>query len=488
MIWKIATLVVAVTLAACGGSSGLPAQSFLGDPMAQNANVTSPISHVIIVIQENRSFDNLFDCFKGTDCVKRGKEKVKQGSTYVDQWVKLAEQDLVPTSKNNDIGHCYFSFTTAYDSGKMDGFNLEPNGACPRKPTSAYTPTGTFPYQYINPAEISPYWDMAQQYVLADRMFQTQGSGSFTAHQDLIRGGTVVDSSGDSMIDTPDGDPWGCDSKNPYIKTDLITPGLKWELDTGPPPCSKDFQIGSAAYKTLGDLLDAQQIGWRYYSPCYSGSPEAACKGKCDVNCTDGPGALLNAFDVIYRVRNGPEWGTNVSMPQTNILTDIQNNQLQAVSWVIPSQADSDHPGDTVDHGPQWVASIVNAIGESSYWSSSAIIVLWDDWGGMYDHVAPPGQRDKQGGAGFRVPMIVISPYVAQGKVYHTKYGFGSIIKYVEQNWKLGSLGTTDATSQSILNMFDYGQTPRQFTSIPSSLSIDHFKHEPPSSAPADTE
>jgi phospholipase C len=487
-MWKTCALLALIVLAACGGANNLPS------PVAQSVargTASSPISHVVLIIQENRSFDNLFDCFKGTDCVKRGKERVKKGGKFVDKWIKLSEQDLQrKTGKNPDIGHCYFAWYTAYDAGKMDGFNQEPLNYCPRKWGGQYTHADAYPYEYVNPADITPYWDMAEQYVLADRMFTTQGSSSFTAHQDLIRGGTVVDTTGDSMIDTPSGDPWGCDALSKSTVTDLITPALKWELDAGPFPCSNQFQIGSSSYETLADLLDAKQIGWHYYSPCYIGSPKSGpCGGSCGgSNCDDGAGATLNAFDVIYRVRYGPEWGTNVSMPQTNIFSDIANGQLQPMTWIVPSQDDSDHPGDTTDNGPQWVASLVNAIGESSYWKSTAIVVVWDDWGGLYDHVAPPGNRDMQGGPGFRVPMIVISPYVAQGHVYHTSYRFGSIIKYVEQNFGLPSLGTTDTTSNSIINMFDYSQAPRQFESIPSSLGIDHFKHEPPSSVVADPE
>jgi phospholipase C len=201
----------------------------------------------------------------------------------------------------------------------------------------------------------------------------------------------------------------------------------------------------------------------------------------------------LNAFDVIAPVRYGPEWGNNVSMPQTNILTDIEKSQLPAVSWVIPDQNDSDHPGDTIDRGPEWVASIVNAIGESSYWGSTTIVVVWDDWGGLYDHVkpAPVGKgngRDDQGGLGFRVPMIVISPYAPAGEVSHTQYEFGSILKYVEQNWHLGSLHTTDERATSIGDVLNYNQQPRSFTAIPSHLSADFFKHETPSKFPADPE
>jgi phospholipase C len=234
----------------------------------------------------------------------------------------------------------------------------------------------------------------------------------------------------------------------------------------------------------MRDLLDNAGVSWKYYSPCYKDSGTSGCQGQ---NCTTCIGALLNAFDVIAPVRYGSEWGTNVSMPQTNIFSDISGGSLPAVSWLIPSQNDSDHPGDMVDDGPSWVASVVNAIGESSYWDSSAIIVLWDDWGGLYDHVKPPGKRDDQGGLGFRVPMIVISPYVGQGVVSHTQYEFGSVLKYIEHNWSLGSLGTTDQRANSIGNVFNYNQQPRTFTSIPSSKTKDRFLHEPPS-GPADTE
>ena len=96
---------------------------------------------------------------------------------------------------------------------------------------------------------------------------------------------------------------------------------------------------------------------------------------------------------MIWPVRNGPEWGTNVSWPETNIFNDISNGALPAVSWVIPDDADSDHPGNpAVDNGPSWVASVVNAVGQSRYWNSSVIVVLWDDWGGIYDNGCRPSR------------------------------------------------------------------------------------------------
>jgi phospholipase C len=199
------------------------------------------------------------------------------------------------------------------------------------------------------------------------------------------------------------------------------------------------------------------------------------------------PGAIWNAFDVISPVRYGSEWGTNVDWPEKNVLKDIPNGHLPAVSWVIPDESNSDHPGYPNDTGPSWVSSIVNAVGESSYWNTTAIVVLWDDWGGFYDPVAPP-KHDKQGGPGFRVPAIVISPYAVSGDISQTIYGFGSVVRFIEDTFALGRLGTTDATSKSISNMLNYSQKPRAFKPITSKYSRNYFLHQKPSGLPVDTE
>ena len=197
---------------------------------------------------------------------------------------------------------------------------------------------------------------------------------------------------------------------------------------------------------------------------------------------------LLDAFDVIYPVRFGPEWGTNVSWPETNIFSDIAGNTLPAVSWVIPSDDASDHPNQPCkcDTGPDWVASIVNAVGESKYWNSSVIVIVWDDWGGFYDHVPPRQYKGVEGGLGFRVPMLILSPYAIAGSgsqggyVSHTEYEFGSILKYVEENWGSSNLGTTDARAKnSIADVLNYSQSPRSFTKIPSSRTKDFFINRP---------
>ncbi len=467
-----------LALGACGGTASLPTRTPV-EPEGRSAS--SPIKHVVLIVQENRSFDNFFALFPGAHGATRGRAKEPKGNGYVDKWVTLKASPLIIST---DLQHCHNAFVTDYDGGKMDGFYLEGKGSCP---TGA--PAETLPYQYVQESQIKPYWEIAKHWVLADEMFQTQGSGSFTAHQDLIRGGTCIEACGapssktKNLVDNPTYWPWGCDAHK-SVRTYTIN--VDGQVDGGGPfPCTNKFPIKSAGYVTLRDVLDAAGVSWKYYTPCFS-TKQSGCSPSSD--CTSGQdncdGNLLDAFDVIYPVRYGAEWGSNVSWPETNIFTDIKKDALPAVSWVIPEDDENDHPGEAHDDGPQWVASVVNAIGKSPYWKSSAIIVIWDDWGGFYDHAVPPQYKDVQGGLGFRVPMMVVSPFAiagsgGKGYISHTPYEFGSILKYIEQNWNLGSLGTTDARAASISDVFNYAQTPRAFLKIRSKQSPQYFISKP---------
>jgi phospholipase C len=458
-------LIAVLGLSSCAsGSSNATAGSTLPSwllPAAGSGSGGSSnyISHVVVVIQENRSFDDLFATFPGARGATEGLEKLPSG----DQYVPLKEVDL---DSPCDWSHSWQNYVKDWDKGKMDEFNLEGGGVkCPGK-------VGTAVYQYVNPSEIGPYWAIAQQYVLADQMFQTQGSGSFTAHQDLIAGGTIINpSQTESLVDFPSTRPWGCDAPAGTVTSLLIAnppkKKLKKEYHKGPFPC--------LSYETMRDLLDANSVSWTYYSPS---EPH-------------GTGALWNAFDAIAAVRDGPEWKTNIR-DSSKIFSDVKNNELANVSWVVPDDVNSDHPGVAKDYGPSWVASVVNAIGESKYWNSTAIVIVWDDWGGFYDN-APPPFMDQWGGLGFRVPMIVVSPYAREGTsgaglVEHEQYEFGSILKFVENIWGLGQLGTTDKRATSIIDCFDFTQQPRQFQEIGSSYSRAFFEHQKPSYLPVDSE
>ena len=478
--YALAVGAASALLAGCGGSQplmGAPGAMPQGRafPMSRTGSGPStPIQHVIIIVQENRSFDDFFATYPGADgatygCMKsatalplKGKHR-GSGCPSGDQTIPLEKVNL---STNCDPPHGYHGFLKDLDDGAMDGFGLG-GGACSGHVTAAY--------QYVDPGQITPYWDIANAYVLGDHMFQTQGSGSFTGHQDLIAAGTIINSKKTtSIVDDPTNTPWGCDNNNPGVHTEE----LKWVSqhiaysNKGPKPCF--------TYSTLRDLLDAKSVSWKYYSPPVKKGQE---------------GMLWNAFDAISAVRNGPEWGTNVTMDDTKIFDDIQADELPNVSWVIPDRPSSDHPqpGHEGDIGPSWVASLVNAIGQSGYWNTSAIVVVWDDWGGWYDNVPPP-LSDHWGGLGFRVPMLLVSPYDIIGSgshggyISHTQYEFGSILRFIEDNWGLGTLGKTDKRAKSIADCFDFTQSPRKFQQIPSSLTRSYFKHRRTSDVPVDTE
>jgi phospholipase C len=301
---------------------------------------------------------------------------------------------------------------------------------------------------------------MAQQYALADEMFPSESSGSFSAHQDLIRGDSALDAN-DRLVDFPSHGPWGCDASH-GTTTPLLSANGHYKLK-GPFPCF--------TYATLRDTLDANGVSWRYYTP--------------QLDTGGLAGAYWDAFDAIGAVRNGPEWSSNISSPEKNVFKDISSGNLASVSWVIPDGQNSDHPSFAkTDTGPSWVASVVNAIGQRQYWSSTAIVIVWDDWGGWYDHVAPP-QLDFAG-LGFRVPMIVVSPFAKPGYVSHTQYEFGSIVKFVEEVWGLPSLGTTDQRAASIDDIFNFAQKPRTFGKIGAKYPKAFFERQRSSNEPVD--
>jgi phospholipase C len=435
------------------------------------------IKHIILMIQENRSFNEFFATFPGATGATTGYYLKKKGKNYVKTAVTLTEAGLPAPDINHD-SHAYNlacdgkEFVYPKTSCDMDGFNLEG--------VLGNNPAGLSPYEYASPASIAPYWTMAQSYGLADMMFQTQGSGSFTAHQDFVHGDTIYPAAACggtgpncTLIDFPtDGRNWGC-AAPPSTTTQLLTFEGTYLTNEGPAPCL------TYPNKTMPDLLDAAGVTWKYYTPPYK---------------TGTNGALWNAMATLSPIYNGPDWKKNVSIPQSNILTDIAGGTLPAMSWVIPTEPDSDHPHGPkeVYNGPEWISSVVNAVGKSSYWDSTAIIVTWDDWGGFFDPVVP-AHFDNQGGLGFRVPMLVISPYVKKGTLSHTQYEFASILRFVEDNFALGQMGTPsnpdrDSTVTSISDMFAFTINPRKFKAIPSSLNEAHFLHEPVTYAPVDRE
>jgi phospholipase C len=217
----------------------------------------------------------------------------------------------------------------------------------------------------------------------------------------------------------------------------------------------------------LTDLLDEKSRSWRYYQ---------AFLGAC----------LWNGPDAIRHIRHSPEYRTDVVAPPSQVLTDVAYGNLVDVVWVTPTFAASDHAGNTDGSGPSWVASVVNAIGESRYWKTTAILVVWGDWGGWYDHVKPPQYNSYE--LGFRVPLIVISAYTKKGYVSHRQHEFGSILKFTEKTFGLGSLGATDVRSDDLSDCFDFSRAPRRFVPISAPHNASYFLQQPISTESPDND
>ena len=292
-------------------------------PVAQSTTLSStPIQHIVIIMQENRSFDNLFNGFPGADTVQTG--------MYKGAVVPLTQ---TPLGNGPGFDHSHTGWWQQWDGGAMDNFGSAGNLQA---------------YSYINPREVAPYWTLARNFTLGDRMFQSNTGPSFVAHQYLIAG----QSGGAS--ENPNSTAWGC-SASADARVALIGPH-----GTDLPGVFPCFD-----YQTMGDLLDAKGITWRYYAP----------STKSDSNF------LLSAYQAIRHIFFGPDWNNNVMSPETTVLADIAAGQLAQVTWIVPAYNNSDHPGAPA-LGPDWVASIVNAIGKSKFWDSTAIFITWDDWGG----------------------------------------------------------------------------------------------------------
>ena len=439
--------------------------------------------HVIIVFQENRTPDNLFQGLcappfgSSSSCSTR--PTGNQYNIQTDNWLDNTSSNgkthpgTVALANAYDLYHVHSAFTAQCNlntsTGKclMDGAaGVTCTGTCPSKPQ--------FRYVSNDDSILNPYLTLATQYGWANYMFQTNQGPSYPAHQ-YIFGGTSAPSAEDDAnaifaMDNvhqtaPGGAITGCMAfSDSYVK--LITPEGD---DEKVYPCFE--------HQTLSDLLDNVDATWMYYTPSATSLwtapnaiqhicvPNAPSSGQC----------------------TGPEWNHDVHIGSGKVLTDISDCKLPNVSWVIPAGRNSDHAQTNGGGGPSWVASIVNAVGTNpqckngeTYWNNTVILITWDDWGGWYDHEAPkilPGaQGDYQ--YGFRVPLIVVSAYTPAGYVNNNRLDFGTMLRFVERNFGIaeGALNFADARINTDLRFFfNLNQAPRPFQTIAAPLDANYF-------------
>jgi phospholipase C len=452
--------------------------SFCGATLAP-AQISS-FQHVIVIVQENRSPDNLFQGLctppfgKNTSCsiTPTGSQYNIQTTNWLDKSSSTGTTKPVPVSLDNkyDPSHRHDAFTTTCDLNSsgvclMDGAaSIACTGTCPTRP----------PYHYVTNLNsiLNPYLTIATSYGWANYMFQTNQGPSFPAHQFLF-GGTSAPSADDDAIGT-----FAAENLGPSTATIagcIATAGTTTKLIT---PDGESATIYPCFdHETMADLFDAIDVSWKYY--------------------TSSAGSIQTAPDAISHICvpsqstggdcTGTDWVNDVVIGPTQVLTDIRNCNLAQVSWVIPGGKYSDHPKSNTGGGPSWISSIVNAIGNHPkcannevYWDNTAILVTWDDWGGWYDHEPPTILAGAQGDYqyGFRVPFMVVSAYTPVQFVDNTRMDFGTVLRFLEHNYGIaeGALNFADARSSTDLSeFFNLSQVPRVFQTIPAKFDANYF-------------
>jgi phospholipase C len=421
----LGVVAVALVAFACTGGSGTappsspdisatsvttpsPVHSF--DAAALQTN--TPIKHVVFLIKENRTFDNLFGTFPGANGVRVGMDH------GVRRPLTRGTDGRVP----GDIPHCYDCSRVAWDLGKMDGFDQGP--------------TGDWAYTQLHRDQLPNYWHWAQHNALFDNFFASAWGPSFPNHLYSI----AAQSGG--ARDNPRrtgffSNTFGCDAPSQQLVEVYDSEGNVVKV----PPCF-DFE-------TEGDLLSKHHIPWAYY---------AATEQE--------RGYIWSAYSAIRRYREHPRRWARFVRPVDRVTADIRANKLPPVTWITPRFELSEHPEFSFCHGENWTTQVVDAIMRSPMWQDTAIFITWDDYGGFYDHVPPP-DVDRMG-FGFRVPLLVISPYTVDGTVSHEDGEFSSVIRFIEDNWNLRPyLTARDRNATPMMSAFDFTQPPHPPDPLP---------------------
>ena len=436
-------MVVALALAAgCAQHSALVPSDSEGSPPAFGSAaqpLRQKIRHIVVIVQENRTTNDLFNGLPGAQTVLAGKNS--HGAL-----VRIQARSL---EAPYDLSHEHGAFETEYADGKLNGFDLVKSGChkhveCPPRDIRAYG--------YVPEREVEPYFIMAKRYVFANHMFQTNQGPSFPAHQYILSGTSTI-SNGSPLraaenAHAPHNETaGGCDSPKKSMVT-LIDPHGNENLSAY--PCFNR--------RSIIELIEAKSLTWSYY------------QAHLGPGIWEGPDAILPVYD-------SPGFSRSVITPPARVLNDIRAGNLADVVWITPTPQASDHAGVTDGSGPSWVAAVVNEIGRGRYWKDTAIFVIWDDWGGWYDPINPPQYNSYE--LGFRVPLIVISAYSKHHHISKRQHEFGSILKFIEETFGLGSLGTTDIRADDLSDCFDFSMPPSKFVPITAPLTADYFLKRP---------
>jgi len=377
-----------------------PGGSALADTSRQGTVPNTPIQHFIVIMQENHTFDNYFGTYPGVDGIPTGTCMPVDPHDFTS--AECVEPYHIGDRPIDDLDHSLSTFELQYNGGKMDGFVYALNQR---------NQTGELAMGYYDGTDLPYYWNLADEYVLFDRFFSSDHGGSFANH-------------------------------------------MYWAAAS--PGVSRSSATGYDDLPTIFDRLEEQGISWKFYVQNYDPGINYRTVSQFSGN---------RASQVIWvpllnmdRFLDDPKLNSHI-VDLSEYFVDLEKGTLPAVAYIAPSGA-SEHPPGSLRSGQKFVKSLIQALMRSTSWDNSAFLLLYDDWGGWYDHVPPP-QVDENG-YGMRVPGILVSAYARRGYIDSTELDFTSVLKFIEENWNLKPLADRDANANSFMAAFDFSQPPRQ--------------------------
>ncbi len=418
------------------------------------------IRHVVVIMQENRSFDSYFGTYPGADGIpaRNGAPTV---SIYNPDSGTCQRPFHDPSLTNTGGPHFAGAATADLNHGQMNGFIssvLETKRVCQKDPNNPACRVGhkLDVLGYHDAREIPNYWTYAKDFVLQDHMFEATDSWSLPSHLYMVSAWSAL------CLRPPD--PMSCHGSidDPDTQPDQIAPD------------QPSFDWTDITY-----LLYRHQVSWGYY--VQRGTQPDCADG--DMTCpplsqSRSTPEIWNPLPDFATVRADHQLGDIQNA--SNFFAAAKAGTLPAVSWVVPSNRDSEHPPSSIRNGQAWVTSLIDAVMKGPDWPSTAIFLSWDDWGGFYDHVVPP-TVDGQG-YGFRVPALVISPYARRGFVDHQVLSTDAYLRFIEQDF-LGGIAIDPKTDGrpdlrpdvreelailgSLMADFDFSQSPRPPVLLP---------------------
>jgi len=402
-------LVISTLLISCYGNKTTPAVSNSTPIPPKLALARTKIKHIVIIMQENRSFDHYFGTYPGADGIP-----MQNGTPTVCANDPITGQCIKPFHDSSDINyggpHGMTAAITDINNGKMDGFvksvvdGRSNYCANPNTPGCTSSEQGPDAMGWHDAREIPNYWAYAQNFVLQDHMFEPSASWSLPAHLFLVSGWSA-------KCTDPD-DPMTCSNNI-----------------NNPPQAATGSTKEDYAWTDLTYLLHKKNISWGYF---LTEGIEPDCTND-QMFCDQQP---LN-LDIPSIMNPLPNFATvheddqlNHIRPTTEFLASLKDDTLPQISWIIPENEFSDHPSSSIRAGQDYVTGLINTIMQSPDWNNTIIILAWDDWGGFYDHVPPP--KVDVNGYGLRVPALLISPYAKRGLIDHQTLSFDAYLKFIE--------------------------------------------------------